>query len=75
MAEPIHNSDNSRPPQTESRLSLVGRETRWKKGTSGNPAGRPKRSGNRPLHQALIEDGRWTEEMQEILARKLSNRS
>lgn len=73
MAEPISNSNHNRTSQTE-RLCLVGRETRWKKGVSGNPAGRPKRSGNCPLDQSLTQ---WpiAQCMAEILARKLANRS
>jgi hypothetical protein len=74
MAESTDNTNNDRPSQTESRLSLVGRETRWKNGVSGNPAGRPKRSGDRPLHQILIEDGQWPEGINGILARKLASR-
>jgi hypothetical protein len=75
MTESTDNANSDRSPQTESRLSLIGRYTRFKKGMSGNPAGRPKRFGNRPLDDFLTDDDEWPQGMNEVLARKLANRS
>ena len=44
MAKPIHPTVNRQTSQAANRIVDIGKNTQFKMGKSGNPAGRPKRS-------------------------------
>jgi len=57
MAEPIRTTDNGRPSQAGNRIANFGKDTRFKKGKPGNPAGRPKRpKSDQSFRQILMRE-------------------